>query len=373
MNRHESDITYEPGPSELMPYVREYMAQGVELSRFSHRSPEFTEVVENTKVALRRLLSIPESNHVFFLGSATNAMSLTPRNCAAERTFHFVNGAFTERFKKEAVSARKSTEVAEKAWGHGFDLADPAYIVRVGDAELLCVTHNETSTGVALNPVDIAQLKKLYPDALLAVDITSSVPYVDLDFTQADVSLFSVQKGFGMPAGLGILVASPEAVERSKELERLGFDTGGYQSFGALAKAAAKHQTPETPNMADIYVLGKVCGDLIAVGGDRLRAEIDTKARFAYEYFENRPGFTPFVQESRFRSPTVIVIDVEGGSSKLIALLRERHNIRVGDGYGSNYKGRQIRIGNFPAHTEPGFQDLASAVDEVCALEDYAR
>ena len=65
---------------------------------------------------------------------------------------------------------------------------------------------------------NIHKVAKQYPDKLIAVDAVSSAPYGDLDYRLLDIVFFSVQKLFGLPAGLGILIVSPRAIEKSEQL-----------------------------------------------------------------------------------------------------------------------------------------------------------
>jgi alanine-glyoxylate transaminase / serine-glyoxylate transaminase / serine-pyruvate transaminase len=85
------------------------------------------------------------------------------------------------------------------------------------------VVHNETATGVT---TDIAGLREAMDaakhPALLLVDGVSSIG--SLEFQQdawgVDVAITGSQKGFMMPAGLGMVSLSPRAMER---IETAGF------------------------------------------------------------------------------------------------------------------------------------------------------
>jgi Phosphoserine aminotransferase len=62
--------------------------------------------------------------------------------------------------------------------------------------------------------------KKLATKFLLGVDVTSSMGAVEYNFSVADAWFFSVQKAFGMPAGLGILIVGPKILEKAKNARR---------------------------------------------------------------------------------------------------------------------------------------------------------
>ena len=51
---------------------------------------------------------------------------------------------------------------------------------------------------------------------LLAVDAVSSLPYPDFDYTKLDSVFFSVQKGFGLPSGLGVWMANDKCLAKAE-------------------------------------------------------------------------------------------------------------------------------------------------------------
>jgi phosphoserine aminotransferase len=351
-------IRFTPGPTELHPAVRPAILRALDedVASISHRGAEFRRIFERTTRALRSLLAIPESHEVFFLGSGTECMERVVQNCVRRRSLHLVNGAFSARFRSIAAGLGRRAERREVAWGAGFDLesADVAE-----ETELLSVTQNETSTGVTLDLGGLARLRERRPDTLVAVDMVSAAPGIAADFPAIDCAFFSVQKGFGMPAGLAVLVVGPRAIKRSRDLSRRGVPTGTYRAFASLSEQAAKHQTPETPNVLAIFVLGEVCAAMLERGIEAIRDDTRRKAAMLYDALEQHPELTPFVTDRALRSPTVIVAEVRGGSRPVIERLASR-GLVVSAGYGE-YRERHLRIANFPAHTERHVRELMRA------------
>ena len=104
----------------------------------------------------------------------------------------------------------------EVAAGEGF--SHPLEVP--SSTEVIAVTHNETSTGVSL-PLDfIYSFKTKHPDALLVVDAVSSLPYPDFDYSKLDSVFFSVQKGFGLPAGLGVWMVNDRCLAKAEQLSQ---------------------------------------------------------------------------------------------------------------------------------------------------------
>lgn len=350
-------VFFTPGPSQLYPTVPAHLQTAWQdgwLS-LSHRSEAFHGLYREATAAVRSLFDLPAGHEVFFLASATEAMARIVENCLARKSWHLVNGAFSERFWAAAWAAGKTAEKTEVTWGCGFDLATA---VVPADAEMMCLTQTETSTGVSLPPASIEALARTYPDKLLAVDLVSSAPLVALDFRLIDCAFFSVQKGFGLPAGLGVLIVSPRAMERAATLARRRPEAG-YHDFVTLKKYAAREETPETPNVLAIYLLSRVGADMERRGIEVIRREISRRARIIYDALKAGPGLRPGVAEPAYRSPTVCVADVlrPGGAGEMTGRLAA-DGLIIGRGYGKK-RDRQVRIANFPALWPEDVAELA--------------
>src|SRR3989344_4109211 len=152
-----------------------------------------------------------------------------------------------------------------------------------------------------------------------------------------------------MPAGLGVIIVNDACIEKSKRLQEKGMNIGSYHNFPVLLGYEAKHQTPETPNVLGMYLLGRICDAYIERGIERIRKETDEKAGLLYDFFDAHPKLKPFVKNPAWRSKTTIVIDTPEGSGQVIKKLAEQGYI-VSSGYGKA-KDTQIRIANFPMHS----------------------
>lgn len=352
-------LFFTPGPSQLYPTVKGHITKALRANilSISHRSKQYQAIQEQTVGAIRTLLTIPNSYHIFFVSSGTEAMERTIQNCVQHSSFHFVNGAFSQRFYTVAKELGKAVYAQSVPWGNGFPLSKTAVPKR---CELICVTQNETSTGASIPIDEIHQLKRLNPHSLIAVDIVSSAPYVRLDYQTIDVAFFSVQKGFGLPAGLGAVIVSPQALEKAMYIREKNISIGSYHSFPSLLKESRQNQTPETPNVLGVYLLGKVCTDMATYGIDRVRQETEAKAELLYKYLDEHTAMGAFVKDTQFRSKTVIVGKVKEGSKTLIARLKAK-GVVLASGYGK-YKNSQFRIANYPAHSIANIKRLVKLI-----------
>jgi phosphoserine aminotransferase len=344
------------GPTEIADGIAEYYNDALENNLFSvsHRSKEFEEIYSNTVNSLKSLLNIPDDFYVFFLSSATECMERIVQNLVEKKSFHFINGFFAERFCDISKMLEKEADFIKSEYGKDFNISDADIDKGV---EMICVTHNETSTGVVFDANRIYDLKKKYPDKIIAVDIVTSVPYYQFDFNFIDVAFFSIQKGFGLPSGLGVMVCRKELIKKAKLLNDKGIIIGTYNNFLKLASNAEKNQTTVTPNIPAIYLLGKMCESLIKSGLDTMRNETEKKANLIYNFFDKHPNIKPFVKEKYLRSLTTIVLETESDTNKIFTKL-EYNDFVVSKGY-SDYKDKHIRIGNFPMHK---FEDVSNLI-----------
>jgi phosphoserine aminotransferase len=351
-------VNFTPGPSQLYftvaDHAREAFREGI--PSLSHRSKLFEQISAETTGGLRQLLNIPPTHSVFFTASATEIWERCIQNLVEEKSFHLVNGSFSKRFYEIAVQLNKHPSKQEATEGQGFE--DTVIIPK--DTELIAVTHNETSTGVSLPLDTIYRLKEKNPSALLVVDAVSSLPYPNLDFTKLDSVFFSVQKGFGLPAGLGVWIVNEKCLAKADLLLSKGISIGSYHTLPTLKANAAKHQTPETPNVLGIYLLGKVVQDFLRRSADSLRKETEYKAAILYQALEQHPLLSAFVQEKKFQSKTVIVAECQGHTERLTKFLQEK-GLFPGDGYGP-FKKSQLRFANFPAHSKEQYELLVDSL-----------
>lgn len=341
------NLYFTPGPAELFPTFYQHLqtAMDEQLGSISHRSQRFRDIYKFTDEQLRILLNIPQSHGIFFTGSASEVWERMLFNCVEHESFHLVNGSFSRKFYDYANGLHKFAHIIEKPFGEGFDATD----VEISEyAEVVCLTHNETSSGVQMRTTDMHKLKRKYPKKLFCVDTVSSSPYPDLDFGLIDSAFFSVQKAFGMPAGLGVWIASNSCLEKAERLQRYESMTiGAHHTLPTLWKHYKTFETPATPNVLYIYILGKIAEDFNRIGIENIRKQTEEKAKMLYKFLDDSNTYSPFVKEERHRSQTVIVANTKGASADIIATVKKAGMI-VGSGYGS-LKESQIRIANFPA------------------------
>ncbi|MEQ8359287.1 MAG: aminotransferase class V-fold PLP-dependent enzyme [Cytophagales bacterium] len=343
-----------PGPSELyftvQDHIRSALLNGI--GSISHRSEEFKSLYKETEINLRKLLEIPEEFAILFAGSATEIWERSLQNLMPQKPGFFINGAFSDKFFKTAEALGFNAETyywTEKNWD--FDR-----YTSLADCDFIGIAQNETSLGIATPKEVINKIRKINSEAFLAVDMVSGLPFYPADWQNWDSVYFSVQKGFGLPAGLGVWI-----IRRSKIKSEANLSP--HRNLNKWLEAAEQYQTPETPNVLSIYLLGKVCEDMNRRGIDMIRSETSYKAALTYNAIDTSPFLKPFVQDKAFQSKTTIVAECRGVKSDAIIDHLLKSGIQIGNGYGK-HSDTHIRIANFPTHSKEVFERLVDALEE---------
>lgn len=358
------------GPTQMHARYREFLDDALarDIQSVSHRSKWFVEMYGEVTQNTKTLLGIPTDYDTVFLGSATECMERCIQNMSTRETLHFVSGSFGERCQIFANAAgRKATEVRSRPDG-SFDVADiPAGLA----PECIFFTHSETSVGNKLTREFIEVVCDMFPHALTAIDVVSSAPVCDIPTERMDCVFWSVQKGFGLPAGLGVAHLSPRGVAFSQKLFADGVYNGLFHSFPSLVKQGREGKTLETPNVLGMHLLNEVTKDFLARGIDVITKETKEKAALVYAFLDSRVAvspastpsasvtLTPSITNLAWRSETVIVANTPfefGGSNTVMERCRLA-GFTIASGYNKD-KDTKVRIANFPQHTKEDVEVL---------------
>ncbi|HEU5291514.1 MAG TPA: aminotransferase class V-fold PLP-dependent enzyme [Cyclobacteriaceae bacterium] len=351
-------INFTPGPSQLYFTVEDHIKKAFRdgIPSLSHRTKEFESISKDATDGLRELLNVPTNYQLVFCASATEIWERIIQNLVEENSHHLVNGAFSKKFFETATQLNKKASKTGVNQGEGFEEID------IPSTELIALTQNETSTGVSMPVEVINSFRDKNPTALIAVDAVSSLPYPAFDYSKIDSVFFSVQKGFGLPAGLGIWMVNERCIAKAETLLSKGLSIGSYHSLPSLISMAKKNQTPETPNVLGIYLLSKIVQDMLRRGIQIIRKETEYKAAILYQTLSTHPALKPFIKDERWRSKTVVVAECGDQTEKVTKHLLQKA-MQPGDGYGGA-KTHQLRFANFPAHSKEQYELLADTLQE---------
>ncbi len=342
-------ISFYPGPSrvydEIPAWTKAAYKKGI-LS-LNHRSPEFIALSKKTIGTLKKKLAIPKDYTVFYLSSATECWEVIAQSLVEKKSIHLHNGAFGEKW------ADYTRRLKPECQSIIFDFNKPLNPkdLMFSDGDIICVTQNETSNGTQVSNKIIKALKKNNPEHLIAVDATSSMAGIFLDFSSADIWFASVQKCFGLPAGLAVMVCSPQTIQR---MESLG-EKSHYNSLTFMKDMMEKWQTPYTPNVLGIYLLRCAAKKMEKISKtDRLIGE---RQKSWIKFFTDSKDLHLLINNSEVQSKTVITITGTANLINVVKAAAQKKGLLIGDGYG-NLKTDTFRIANFPAIKEKEIRKL---------------
>lgn len=334
-------ISFYPGPSrvhkEIPAYVKDAYREGI-LS-INHRSDIFMAMAEKTILLLRKKLTIPAGYTVFFTGSATECWEIIAQSVVSRKSYHLYNGAFGQKWFEYTRRIRSGARpyVFERN-----EVLNPKKYRFGGEDGVICITQNETSNGTQVSMPVLKEIRERHPNHLLAVDATSSMGGIHLDFSLADIWLASVQKCFGLPAGLGLLICSPAALKQATALDDRKF----YNSLPFMKDMMEKWQTPFTPNVLNIYLLMRVMEKVKPI--ETVHAKTLSRYKKWAAFFRDRETLAHLIEKEEPRSYTVIPVTGLPDTIKRVKEKALKKKILLGEGYG-DLKASTFRIANFPA------------------------
>jgi aspartate aminotransferase-like enzyme len=322
-----------------------------------HRSPEFGGIIGRVTEGLKTIFET--KNDLFCLSSSgTGSLEAMVVNFLSpgDKVLVVSIGVFGDRFATIAKTYGVEVTKIDFEWGTAADPNAVADAMRkAGNLKAVCVTHNETSTGITNDLEAIAAaVRGQQPDVLLLVDAISSLGSVRcrVDAWDLDVVSTGSQKGWMVPPGLAMVSVSERAwsaYEQSK-MPRFYFDLGKAKDF------LAKGQTPWTPAISIFFALDVALKHLLAEGVDGI---VERHQRIADM---TRSGVKSLglrlLADERHASNTVTAVRVPENVEwpKLYRLLQDDYDTLIEGGQGP-LVGKIFRIGHLGWVTEKDITD----------------
>lgn len=353
-----SDGRFGCGPSKVRDAQLDALAgAGRRLMGTSHRQPPIKQLVGSVRAGLRELFSLPDGWEVVLgNGGSTVFWDVATFGLVEQRSQHLVFGEFSQKFADATAAAPHLGQpmvVSSEPGTH------PAAIA--ADVDTYCLTHNETSTGVAMQLTRPAGIG----DALVIVDATSAAGGLAWSPSEVDVYYFAPQKSFASDGGLWIACCSPRAVERIESIAASGRWTPASLDVKIALDNSRADQTYNTPAIATIFLLDQQLQWMLAQGGlSWCAARTAESAGIIYNWAQQSAYATPFVTNAAQRSHVVATIDLDGVAAIDISAVLRHNGIVDTDGYrklGRN----QLRVGMFPAVEPADVAALTRCVDYV--------
>ncbi|HUR17835.1 MAG TPA: phosphoserine transaminase [Acidimicrobiales bacterium] len=350
------------GPSKVRPEAVAALAGAAPgYLGTSHRQPGVKNVVGRLRAGLASLFDLPDGYEVVLgNGGATAFWDVAAFCLIGRKSQHLSFGEFSNKFATVAAGAPhlSAPEVVTSDYG-----THPKMVARA-DVDLFALTHNETSTGVAMDLS--APLDRPSAGALLAVDATSGAGGLRVDVSGLDAYYFAPQKCFGSDGGLWVALLSPAATERSEALARSGRWVPASLDLRIARENSALDQTYNTPALATLFLFVNQVEWMLDNGGlDWAVSRCDRSADNLYAWAEASTCASPFVSEPGERSHVVGTIDfspdVPAGA---VAKVLRSNGILDVEPYrklGRN----QLRVALFPAIEPDDVAALTACIDHI--------
>jgi alanine-glyoxylate transaminase/serine-glyoxylate transaminase/serine-pyruvate transaminase len=340
------NFLFVPGPTNVPDRVLRAMHRAME----DHRSSDFPALATPLFEELKKIFKTTSGQPFLFPASGTGAWEASLSNTLSpgDKVLAARFGMFSHLWIDMAQRLGLQVDVLDADWGEGAPIeryqealaADTSHRIKA-----VLFTHNETATGVTS---DVAGMRRALNEtrhpALLMVDGVSSIASIDfrMDEWGVDLAVTGSQKGFMLPAGLGIVCASQKALSMydQAKLPRVFFD------FGDMRKANATGYFPYTPSIPMLYGLRESIAMLLEEGLENVFSRHHRLAegtRLAVKAW----GLELCARAPKWNSDTVTAIMVPPGvnAAEVIDVAYRRYNLALGAGL-ARMAGKLFRIGH---------------------------
>jgi len=350
------------GPSKIRPEALAALsASGNSILGTSHRQKPVKNVVKRVREGLTSLFDLPEGYEVVLgNGGSTAFWDIATFGLIEDRSQHLVFGEFSSKFAaaaKEAPFLGEPTVIKSEPGSH------PVCVAEAG-IDVYAMTHNETSTGVAMPIIRPAGTD----GALVLVDATSAAGGLMVAAKEFDTYYFAPQKSFASDGGLWIAVMSPAAIARAEKIKASGRWVPAFFDLGIAIENSRLDQTYNTPALVTLMLLAEQIEWMNSNGGLSFAAGRSTASSdILYSWAEKTSYTTAFVTDPAMRSKVVGTINFDDAidATKICAALRANGIVDT-EPYRKLGK-NQLRIGMFPAVDPSDVEALTKCIDHVVA------
>ena len=183
--------------------VRDFAGTGLSILEISHRSKEFSAVIEEAQALFKELLDIPAGYEVVFLGGgASTQFCMVPMNLLAKKAAYLDTGTWANKAIKEAKLFGEVDVVASSKEAN-YTFVPKDYTVPA-DVDYFHITTNNTIFGTEIR-------KDLDVPARLVADMSSDIFSRPVDVSKYDLIYGGAQKNLA-PAGVTFVIVKVDAL-----------------------------------------------------------------------------------------------------------------------------------------------------------------
>ncbi|MHA2291538.1 MAG: pyridoxal-phosphate-dependent aminotransferase family protein [Candidatus Hodarchaeales archaeon] len=346
-----------PGPVNVSKDCRDKLA----LPMIAHRSETMGNLHQDIALYLQKML-FTNNQIIISTSSSTGLMEAAIRNCVHTKgVLNVLNGAFAERWHNITLANGKEADTLNVDWGKAVSPKQLQEKLEEREYDAVCITHNETSTGVT---TPLKELYKVVKDnnCLLLVDAVSAAGGVEarIDDWEIDVYLFGLQKCMALHPGLAVASVSDAALNMAKSVPHRGL----YFDFIDLKKYHdRKGMQPATPVIPLYYALQYQLHKIIDEEGIQNRWDRHTEMGKTTRKWVKKVGLTLFADES-IASDTVTCVNSVGVNVGQLKADLMKEGYLFATGYGK-FKGKNFRIAHMGNRTLPELKVYLQTIEQL--------
>jgi len=355
-----------PGPTPLP----ERAARSMNRPMIDHRGSEFAAILGEITAGAKRVFKT-KNDLLLLTSSGTGGLESAIANLVSpgDQVVAALCGNFGERFAALAAAYGADVVRLEFEWGQPVDPDDlKAILDRHSKAQVVLLTHNETSTGLT-NPLRELARTARSAERLVVVDGVSSISSIDIetDAWGVDVAVSGSQKGWMAPPGLALVSVSERAWAQQAKARSPRF----YFDWKEAKTWAEKGMTPFTPAVPVVFAMQEGLRMLEEEGLSNVYERHERLARAAQAGLQAL-GFQLFAQDG-YRSNTVTSATPPPGLDvgALRGLLNSKYGVVIAGGQGK-MTGKMVRVGHLGAVAEGDVVQVIWAIEQALEELDVA-
>lgn len=378
MNGHSH--LFIPGPTNVPDEVRRAMNIPME----DMRAPDFGDFILPLLADLKKVFRLTHGRVFVYPTSGTGAWEAAISNTlnTGDRVLMSRFGQFSTLWVDMAERLGLNVDLCEVEWGKGVPVEDYAAKL-AADKEhkikAVFATHNETATGVTSNIAAIrAAMDAVNHPALLFVDGVSSIGSIEFEMEDwgVDLAVAGSQKGFMLPAGLGLLGVSNKALDAHERAQM----PRCYFSFADMIKLNDTGYFPYTPATQLLRGLRCSLDMLLAAGMESVWDRHHRLASGVRAAVAEWQGCRLVAHGPVWQSDTVSAIYAPDGvdARDVIATAYHKYQTSLGSGL-AKLAGRAFRIGHLGSlnpvmlcgaisAAEMALRDAGAAIEPGCGI-----
>ncbi|MBN2349823.1 MAG: 3-phosphoserine/phosphohydroxythreonine transaminase [Bacteroidales bacterium] len=284
---------FNAGPSVLPKFTIENTAKnvldlegtGLSIMEISHRSKEFSAIMDESVALMKELLDVPSGYSVLFLhGGASLQFCMIPYNLLNKKAAYLETGSWSSKAIKEAKMFGE-VEVVASSKEQNYNFIPRDFRVS-GDAEYLHITTNNTIYGTEIK-------EDIEVPVPLVADTSSDILSRPMDVSKYGLIYGGAQKNLG-PAGLAYVIIKDDILGKVDRTIPTILNYKTHIENGSLYN---------TPPCLAIYASLQTLKWLKGLGGLKVINKMNTdKANMLYDEIERNKLFVSTVKNPADRS-----------------------------------------------------------------------